>query len=85
MINYGKVRSSNTPQEVEFTSDYVFIASNVVPYETTVDGQLLIGYEYDYVAYTKDEYIQLVLTENAKIISDLEDELQAAKILLGVE
>ena len=85
MINYGKVRGSEQPQEIEFTSEYVFVASNVEPYEEIVDDKTIYGYEYDYVAYTKDEYIQLVLAENAKTISDLEDELQATKILLGVE
>lgn len=85
MISYGKVRGSELPKEVEFTSEYVFVASNIKPYEEIVDDKTIYGYEYDYIAYTKDEYIQLVLAENAKTISDLEDELQATKILLGVE
>lgn len=85
MINYGKVRSSELPQATELTKDYVFIASNIEPYETLIDDKVLTGYEYDYIAYTKDEYIQLIIFENAKTISELEDELSAVKILLGVE
>jgi len=85
MINYGKVRGSELPQEIEFTSDYVFVASNITPYEETIDNKSVSGYEYDYIAYTKDEYIQLVIAKNTATIQELEEELQAAKILLGVE
>jgi len=85
MINYGKVRSSELPQETELAQNYVFVASNIEPYETLIEDKTLTGYEYDYVAYTKDEYIQLIVSENAKTISELEDELSAVKILLGVE
>lgn len=85
MINYGKVRSSELPKETEITSGYVFVASNIEPYEAFIEDKVLTGYEYDYIAYTKDEYIQLIISENAKTISELEDELSAVKILLGVE
>lgn len=85
MINYGKVRSSELPKETEITSSYVFVASNIEPYEAFIEDKVLTGYEYDYIAYTKDEYIQLIISENAKTISELEDELSAVKILLGVE
>ena len=85
MINYGKVRSSEIPQEIQITTEYVYVASNIEPYELLNEDKVLIGYEYDYIAYTKDEYIQLIVSENAKTISELEDELSAVKILLGVE
>ena len=85
MINYGKVRSSEIPQETQITTDYVYVASNIEPYELLNEDKVLTGYEYDYIAYTKDEYIQLILEENAKTITELEDELSAVKILLGVE
>ena len=85
MIDYGKVRSTEVPQATEITETYVFVASNITPYEETVEDKTLTGYEYDYIAYTKDEYIQLIVNENARTISELEDELSAVKILLGVE
>ena len=85
MINYGKVRSSEIPQETQITTDYVYVAFNIEPYELLNEDKVLTGYEYDYTAYTKDEYIQLILEENAKTITELEDELSAVKILLGVE
>lgn len=85
MINYGKVRSSEIPQETQITIDYVYVASNIEPYELLNEDKVLTGYEYDYIAYTKDEYIQLIIEENSKTITELEDELSAVKILLGVE
>ena len=85
MINYGRVRSSERPQETEITSDKVFVASNVTTFEATIDDKVISGYEYDYISYTKDEYIQYIIDKNAKTINELEDELSAVKILLGVE
>ena len=76
-----KVRSSVEPQAIEFTANSVFIASNVTPYEEEIDGRILTGYEYDCEEYDKDAYL---LTEMNKIAS-LEQELAAAKILLGVD
>lgn len=85
MINYGKVRSSEIPQETQITTDYVYVASNIEPYELLNEDKVLTGYEYDYIAYTKDEYIQYIVEKNNETITELEDELSAVKILLGVE
>lgn len=84
MINHGKIHSNTIPPEIEITDDYVFIASNVVPYTKTIDEYTISGYEYDYAQYTKNEYIGLLAEKSAKI-EELEEELAAAKILLGVE
>ena len=76
-----KVRSSVQPQEITITANYVLVASNVTPYEEEVDGRTSSGYEYDCQQYTKDEY----LIRQSEIIASLAEELQAAKILLGVD
>ncbi len=76
-----KVRSSVQPPQIEFLSNKVLIASNIMPYEEQVDGRILSGYEYDCEEYTKDEYLALQTNK----INDLEQELAAAKILLGVD
>lgn len=76
-----KVRSKIAPQAVEITDKYVLIASNVTEYSEEVDGHVMSGYEYDCVQYTKDEY----LVQQAARIESLQEELDAAKILLGVE
>lgn len=81
MKNYGKVQSLNQPQEIEIKEEKVFLASNIQPYTTIVEDKEESGYEYDYVEYTKDEYIKLLSQQSQR----LEEELAAAKILLGVE
>lgn len=76
-----KVRSKIMPQAVEFTEKYVLVASNIVEYSEEVDGHTMSGYEYDCNQYTKDEY----LLQQAAKIEALQEELAAAKILLGVD
>ena len=61
MKNYGKVQSLNRPQEIEIKESKVFIASNIQPYSATVGEYEETGYEYDYIEYTKDEYIQYII------------------------
>ena len=81
MKNYGIIYGSVEPQAVEITETSVFIATNVVPYEEEIDGHNISGYKYNYVEYSKDEYL---LQQNNNITS-LQEELQAAKVLLGVD
>lgn len=76
-----KVRSKIMPQEVEITDKYVLIASNITEYNEEVDGHTMSGYEYECTQYTKDEY----LVQQAAKIGMLQEELSAAKILLGVD
>jgi len=85
MINYGKIQSFEYPQEIEITDSMVFTAKNIIPFEKEIDEHVINGFEYDYTGYTKDEYIQLMNEENSKAIANLQEELTAAKILLGVE
>lgn len=84
MVDFGIVKSDTRPQEIEFTNESVFVASNIEEYQDTADDYEIFGYKYHYVQYTKDEYIQKLVEERADIIA-LQDELEATKILLGVE
>ena len=81
MKQHGKVYSSVAPQAIEITENAVFLASNIEAYEKDIDGHIQSGYKYDCIEYTKDEYLIL---QNEKITS-LEQQLAAAKILLGVD
>lgn len=78
---YNKVHSTARPLDIEITANAVYVASNITPYEEEIDGRTISGYEYTCTDYTKDEYL---IYQNEKITS-LEDELKAAKILLGVD
>lgn len=76
-----KIRSAVRPKDVEIMANSVLVASNITPYNEEVDGRVLSGYEYDCTEYSKDEYL---LMQAGKVAS-LEEELSAAKILLGVD
>jgi hypothetical protein len=76
-----KVRSSVRPQEVTVTANSVLVASNITPYEEEIYDRTSTGYEYDCTEYSKDEYLVL----QTEKVAALEQELQAAKILLGVD
>ena len=80
-MNLGRVRSNDKPQEIQITNSSVFISSNIQPYEETIDEHYMNGFEYDLIQYSKDEYLLLLAKQN----NELMDELQATKILLGVE
>lgn len=84
MVNYGKIKGSVYPNEIEMTTNKVFIATNIEEYTETIDGREVSGYQYDYMEYTKDEYI-LQMAQNNADVAALREELEAAKILLGVE
>ena len=81
MTNYGRIQGSIEPQAVEITNSSVFLATNIEQYTEEIEGQTVHGYEYNYVEYTKDEY----LLQQTNKIAALEEELKAAKILLGVD
>ena len=85
VTDYGRIQSTEKPQDIEMTETQVFVADNIEEYEKEMDGYLVQEFEYDYKSYTKDEYIQFLNDKNAKAIAALQEELAAAKILLGVE
>ena len=84
MNKMTNVRSSGRPDEIVVTSNGVMVASNIHEYTETIDEYTMSGYEYDYDIYTKDEYIAYMANQ-AKKIQELQEELAATKILLGVE
>ena len=81
MVNLGTQYSSQEPQQIEITDKAVFIATNITPYSKEIEGRSISGYQYNYTKYTLAEYLAL---QNATIDS-LQEQLQAAKILLGVD
>ena len=75
MKNYGKTYSATRPNTLTITPFKVYVAANIEEYSQEDEhGVLNQGYQYDFIEYTKDEYILLMA-----------EELEATKILLGVE
>lgn len=68
-----KVRSSVRPQDIEITSTYVLVSSNVTPYREEVDGRVREGFEYECEQYSKDEYLIKLAHENAQLKQDILD------------
>ena len=81
MTNHGIQYSIAKPAEIEMTDKFVFIAKNITPYSKEIEGHTIEGFQYEYIQYTKDEYLISQMTK----IQELEQELTAAKILLGVD
>ena len=84
MKTYELTYSSNPPKEVEITETKVFIAKNIQQVERQFEDTIEQCYQYTLIEYNKDEYLTLLLQKQDDIDS-LREELEAAKILLGVE
>lgn len=69
MTNYGLVKSFARPKSIEVTDTNVFIASNITPLVMEVNGEQVDGFQFNYRAYTKDEYIEYL--HNALIDTQL--------------
>jgi len=75
MINYGKTYSDERPEEVDVKETMVFVASNIeeVPAPDPEGEGPKTQYEFDYVGYTKDEYIKLMTDTNTEMNAQLLD------------
>ena len=83
MINYGTTRGTEYPKEVDVKETLVFVASNVHEVTVTDDNMddeptTRTEYEFDLVAYTKDEYIEMIDERN----KELENELTSTELAL---
>lgn len=78
---YSPTYSFIEPQNIEFTETKVFVASNIQQITRNFEGEEKQCYSYTLTEYTKDEY----LAQTQATITALQEELQATKILLGVE
>ena len=75
MIDYGKQRSTVEPLELELTETRVFVSSNIIPInETRTEEQPgFVGWEFDLIEYTKDEYIKIQAEKNAALEQQVTD------------
>lgn len=80
MIDYGKQRSTVEPLELELTETRVFVSSNIIPVNEpgTEEQPGFVGWEFDLIEYTKDEYIKIQAEKNA----DLENEITQAQLAM---
>lgn len=71
MISYGRTRSDTEPMAVQITETKVFVASNVETYSEVIEDETITGFEFDYTEYEKDEYIQMLKTENDELETNM--------------
>ena len=81
---YNNTYSLTEPPAIDITNSKVFIASNIEIITREVEERTEQTYVYTLTEYDKDEYIMIMAQNNADIAA-LQEELTAAKILLGVE
>ena len=69
MKEYGKVRSTEQPEQKVIDEFSVWIAENITPVtEPGTDEQPgFEGYEYTLTQYDKDEYIRMIDEKNAAL------------------
>lgn len=81
---YNPTYSLVQPPETEITEAKVFIASDVQEVIREFEDTQENCYQFILTEYDKDEYLKILMESRAQITA-LQEELQAAKILLGVE
>lgn len=73
MIDYGKVRSTVKPDEVEIDEYSVWVNSDIKEIDVQSEDESHTEYEFNQVRYTKDEYIKLIDERNTTLESQLTD------------
>lgn len=86
MTNLGKTYFLESPKPIEITDAKVFIATDIhqIEVHNEWDDNIIKMYECNLVSYEKDEYIML-MAKQAQDIDKLKEELDATKVLLGVD
>lgn len=74
MIDYGLTHSSEIPPKTDVRETMVFVADNVQE-ELIEDenGEVTIGYSFDYYGYDKNEYIKMMVEKNDELEGELTD------------
>lgn len=73
MIDYGKVRSTVKPDEVEIDEYSVWVNSDIKEIDVQLEDEIHTEYEFNQIRYTKDEYIKLIDERNTTLESQLTD------------
>lgn len=73
MIDYGIVRSTIKPDEVEIDEYSVWVNTDIIKVEVQSEDEIHTEYEFQQVRYTKDEYIKLLDERNSALESQLTD------------
>lgn len=81
---YNSTYSTIEPPKIDITKTKVFLATDIQEIDREIENITEHCYVYNLIEYDKDEYFA-ILSQNQQDIAALQEELRAAKILLGVE
>lgn len=74
MIDYGKVRSTVKPDEIVIDEFSVWQHTNIQKISENVgEENEFVGYEFNMVQYSKDEFILQQATDNAALQQQITD------------
>lgn len=73
MIDYGRIRSTDAPEEKVIDEYSVWINTDIQKVEVEHDGDVHTEYEFNQVQYSKDEYIKMIDDKNAQLESQVTD------------
>lgn len=73
MIDYGRIRSTDAPEEKVIDEYSVWINTDIQEVEVEHDGDVHTEYEFNQVQYSKDEYIKMIDGKNAQLESQVTD------------
>lgn len=73
MIDYGTVKSTVKPDEVEIDEYSVWVNSEIHEITVQTETETHTECEFHQVRYTKDEYIKLIDERNSTLESQLTD------------
>lgn len=72
MKDYGKVKSTVQPEPLVIDEESVWVYSDIVPVEEEIGEETFVGFEFNMVQYTKDEYIKFMQERNANTESTVD-------------
>lgn len=85
MKDFGKVRSTEKPEELVTDDFSVWVHSNIKAVEENIgEENEFVGYEFNMVQYDKDEYIRHLTQTTSDQITDLQLALTEVYESMGV-
>ena len=71
MKDFGKQRSTVSPEPMVVDEFSVWVHSDIVPVEENVGEETFTGFEFNIVQYSKDEYIKMMAEKKSTIETQL--------------
>ncbi|RHU07196.1 MULTISPECIES: hypothetical protein [Erysipelotrichaceae] len=85
MKDFGKVRSTEKPDELVTDSFSVWVHTDITPISENVgEENEFVGFEYNMIQYDKDEYIHQITKSTSEQITDLQLALTEVYESMGV-